>query len=280
MRVMLHRTMRGSASGMMLARAMGIPAIRRRDSKYRPRWGDVVINWGSGQQLFPSTNNMVYWINDPLAVRRAINKEWAWDRWVTDGIPTVEYCRDIDTAWSWINDDERLLVRTSLTGTQGRGIYVYSRDGTEWSSMFDFEGAGDVTFVKVFGRNPQHVTEYRVHVMGGQVIDFVQKKRRRDYEGRPNPYIRSHANGWIFAREEVELPEVAYSAATRATAALGLDFGGVDLGVCRDGRVCVYEINTAPGLEGTTLRRYADELSRNVSASYGRAGAGSAGCGG
>jgi glutathione synthase/RimK-type ligase-like ATP-grasp enzyme len=116
------------------------------------------------------------------------------------------------------------------------------------------------TYVKVFGRNPAHVTEYRVAVCGGQVIDYAQKKRRRDYEGRFNPYIRSHGNGWIFAREEVSPPEAVLHAATDAIELLDLDFGAVDIGSDRGGSVCVYEVNTAPGVEGTSLDRWGDAL--------------------
>lgn len=255
MRVRVQPPMRPSASARIIAKGLGALTIRRRDSRYRSEFNDVVVNWGNPQQVFRGDRH--YWINDPLMVRRAIDKEWAWNRWQERGVPTVEHSAERSDAFAWLREGDRLLVRTSLRGTQGRGISVYSMAGTDWTQdAYHFDQLGFGHYVKVFGRNPAHVTEYRVHVMGGQVIDFVQKKRRRDYEGRPHPYVRSWDNGWVFAREEVQLPEVADEASVKAVAALGLDFGAVDIGVSRDGHACVYEVNTAPGIEGTTIDAY------------------------
>ena len=47
------------------------------------------------------------------------------------------------------------------------------------------------------------------------------------------------------------------SAGIRAVGCLGLDFGAADIGWnSHDGEPSVYEVNTAPGLEGTTLDKY------------------------
>ena len=259
MRLRIQPPNRPSRSARFLAAQ--IPdalVIRREGSRYRSRFNDVVINWGNPQQIFRGDQH--YWINDPLMVRRAINKEWAWNRWEERGVPTVLHTDDPHVAHGWLSNGDRLLVRTSLQLSGGRGIRCFSLEGTDWTEPWSNYTPDDDTYVKVFGRNPKHVTEYRVHVVRGEVIDFIQKKRRRDYEGTPNPYVRSHDNGWVFCREEIELPSVAHAAAQAAVEALALDFGAVDLGVCRDGTVCVYEVNTAPGIEGTTHDRYAVAL--------------------
>jgi hypothetical protein len=91
-------------------------------------------------------------------------------------------------------------------------------------------------------------------VFKGSVIDFVQKKLKSGFT--PKPYIRSHDNGWVFCREGVELPESVSNTALRAVEALGLDFGAVDLAISKKGKVCVFEVNTAPGIEGTTVTNY------------------------
>jgi hypothetical protein len=203
----------------------------------------------------------VDYINNPMNVRLAIDKMTTWKLLQETGVPTVEWATDFFVASQWLENGDRVLVRTSLSGSQGRGIEVYSLPHTEWTaSGLHMPSITDGAYVKVFGRNPQHVTEYRVHVVGGQVIDFVQKKRSRSYEGRPDPYIRSYSKGWIFARTGVDLPQLVDEASTAAVRSLGLDFGAVDIGADRDGNVCVYEINTAPGIEGTTIGRYADAL--------------------
>lgn len=236
-----------------LARALGVRMIRRTNSRYVARDNDVIINWGN--PAF-TTSGKVWYINHPTAVCNAIDKRAAWVLMQEAGVPTVEWTQDKSDAWKWIMDDQRVLVRTSLRASQGKGMTAHSLEGTKWTDDA-YTMADDATYVKVFGRNPQHVTEYRVHVVDGQVIDYVQKMRRRDYEQGSNPYIRSHGNGWVFARSDVILPTGVNEAALQAVAALGLDFGAVDCAADREGRVCVYEINTAPGLEGTTLDSYA-----------------------
>jgi len=42
--------------------------------------------------------------------------------------------------------------------------------------------------------------------------------------------------------------------------ALGLDFGAVDIGIDAQGNVAVFEVNSAPALEGMTLKNYVDML--------------------
>ena len=50
-------------------------------------------------------------------------------------------------------------------------------------------------------------------------------------------------------------------AATNAIDAIGLDFGAVDVGYDEKTNTCVvYEINTAPGIEGSTVDWYAERF--------------------
>jgi hypothetical protein len=141
---------------------------------------------------------------------------------------------------------------------------VYSEEGTDHSlpaGNFEEFYDSNAVYVKVFGRNPLNVDEYRAHVVGNEVIDLQQKKRSSSYEGISNPYIRSHGNGWNFCREGIEHPAAVINAAVSCVQALGLDFGAVDIGHERGtDRVCVYECNSAPGLEGSTPGLYADSL--------------------
>jgi len=100
--------------------------------------------------------------------------------------------------------------------------------------------------------------EYRVHVAFGRVIAVQRKARRTDVEN-PNWQIRNHANGFVFAREGVQAPIAVIDQAVAAVAAMGLDFGGVDV-IWNDRRRAAYvlEINTACGLEGQTVNDYAE----------------------
>ena len=244
-----------SAGGRAVARAMGVRMLRLNNSRYRPRPRDVVINWGSSE---PYSGCRV--LNVPEAVARAVDKKITWRTLELNAVPTVTWTEDHAEALRWMRENnERVLARRLLRGSQGRGITVYSRDGTEHSQpMYEMGDEGGV-YVKAFG-NVLSNEEFRVHVVGGEAIDAVQKKRRRGHESI-NPYIRSYNNGWVFCREGINVPPAVLDAAVRAVRALGLDFGAVD--IAHDpssGHVCVYEVNSAPGVEGTTLESYANAL--------------------
>jgi D-alanine-D-alanine ligase-like ATP-grasp enzyme len=74
----------------------------------------------------------------------------------------------------------------------------------------------------------------------------------------------------VFCRENFSPVDIVDNAALGAVSALGLDFGAVDVKCNRQGtRAAVLEVNTAPGLQGTTLRKYAEALMGLVSETRG-----------
>lgn len=247
-----------------LARAIGARRIRVEGSRYRPRTTDVVVNWGRSSLPFRGARVL----NEPENVAIAINKVQCLTLLSHNHVPTVEWTTDYETAESWWGDgtDEdttpTVVQRNTITGRGGEGIVLCGRDrdpthyGRLWTKYF------------------KRKHEYRVHVVGGEAVDFARKKLRTEVRDRIRGYpelgyeiyaVRSHNNGWVFARENVELPELVKVSAIRAVHALGLDFGAVDIGHnVKDDKVAVFEVNTAPGIEGTTLERYADALRRMV----------------
>ena len=66
----------------------------------------------------------------------------------------------------------------------------------------------------------------------------------------------------MFCREDVHAPQVVLNAAVDAILCLGLDFGAVDIGFHNTIGPCIYEVNTAPGLEGQTLINYVEAFKR------------------
>ena len=106
-----------------------------------------------------------------------------------------------------------------------------------------------------------------MHVFNGEVIDVQRKARKIDVPDEEiNWLVRSHDNGFIYAREGVErvpylnrLKELALETAHLCS----LSFGAVDIIYNQEGDRCyVLEINSAPGLEGTTLERYCEAMRR------------------
>src|SRR3546814_3947261 len=102
--------------------------------------------------------------------------------------------------------------------------------------------------------------EYRVHVLNGKVVDVQRKARVKDFpDDKVNWKIRNHDNGFIYARDEklAEVPKKVLSDSIKAVGVCGLDFGAVDV-IYNEAKGIgfVLEINTAPGLTGTTLEGY------------------------
>lgn len=116
------------------------------------------------------------------------------------------------------------------------------------------------TFVKYQKKK----NEYRVHVFNGSVIDITQKKKRKGVT--VDTKIRNYHNGWVYCRDDVYIPEGIELLAIRTIKALNLHFGAVDIIWNELQNKCyVLEVNTAPGLTGTTLERYADAIKERLS---------------
>jgi D-alanine-D-alanine ligase-like ATP-grasp enzyme len=102
--------------------------------------------------------------------------------------------------------------------------------------------------------------EYRVHIFGGKVID-VQRKAVRPGHQNPDFRVRNTANGFIFVRNDVEAPADVLLQATNAVTVLGLTFGACDVIYnAKSNKAYILEVNTAPGLTGTTLENYINAI--------------------
>lgn len=247
MRILLAPYNMRVSAARHLARMLGGQRILPVGSRYRPRPDDVVVNWGRSD--LPATREWRV-LNHPGSVAAAIDKLQAWRNFAAHGVPTVEWARERHTAEGWQGSGNVVLFRSTLTGRGGQGIEICQPDEV----LPETRGI----FVKYFRR--RH--EYRVHVFDGQVIDVQQKKRRRG-SGECNNYVRSYDNGWVFCREDVVVPDVVKDASIRAAQALGLTFGGVDVGYNQARNMaCVFEVNSAPGIEGSTLDSYAEAIRR------------------
>lgn len=222
------------------------------DGNYAFAHHHLVVNWGHGS--CPYWGNKVspkdkHLLNHWEAVHDAVNKLRTFKKLKAAGVPTPAWTTSKEEARKWVEQGNVVFCRTKLSSMEGRGIVVAT-------------SVQQLVNAPLYTRLFQKDKEYRVHIFKGEVIDYVQKKLKHgalEIKGR-NKYIRNTANGWIFAREGVELPAKCASVARDAVSAVELDFGAVDLAVNELGKVVVFEINTAPGIEGTTIKRYTDAI--------------------
>jgi glutathione synthase/RimK-type ligase-like ATP-grasp enzyme len=193
--------------------------------------------------------------NPPEAVAVACNKLESAKVLGNFGVPQPDFTTDPAIAQMWLDDGCSVVARTMLRANSGRGIVLVG------------EGHSDtLPNAPLYTKYIPKTSEYRVHVFGDRVIDAQQKRRDTGVDDADvNWQIRNCSNGFIFARSDVTLPECVRSGAVRAVSALGLDFGAVDIGYNEKRDKCrVYEVNTAPGLEGTTLESYFEAFSTTL----------------
>ena len=233
---------RPSKSARLLARALGGSRIRNPEV----RNGHRVVNWGTTS---PWPAYLQDPINRPGSVRRASNKLSFFQT-----ISAQPYCPPFTTnreiAEAWLQDDFRVVCRTLLNSSSGRGIHI---------ANFPDDLIDAPLYVKYIPKQD----EFRVHIFDGHIIDIQRKARLRSVQN-PNWRIRNLANGFIYAREGIEdyphLLEVR-EVALGAYDLTELDFGAFDVIVNRRTvSSYVLEVNTAPGLMGTTLERYVSHL--------------------
>ena len=242
----------GSRSVNSLRRSMDIRKIRREGSRYRNRQTNKVINWGCGtidnQQVMQGNI-----INHPHQVASVTNKRSFFQ--LVEEAGKGEYVPDHttnkDTAIQWIEEGSAVVARIVLQGHSGEGI-VYCEEEHE------------IPDAPLYTKYVKKREEYRVHVCKGQdgelrVFDIQRKARRSDVpDDEVNWKIRNNDNGFIYARNEDHTPDGSViTAALEIFSVTGLDFGAVDVIYNNHhGRSYVLEVNTAPGLQGTTLEQY------------------------
>jgi glutathione synthase/RimK-type ligase-like ATP-grasp enzyme len=221
-----------------LAQALGGRVLKREGSQYVPRLGDTIINWGASQCPEP---DIVKVLNRPCRVATAANKLKAFGLLQEAGVSVPKFATNVSDV-SWKGDT---VIRWKLTGHSGEGIEIT-----------DSPKEGAPLYVQYIKKQD----EYRVHIIGGEVVLIQRKARRRNVpESEVNWQVRNHANGFVFARNEGKAPPNCITdQAKKALLALSLEFGAVDVIYNENAnQAYVLEVNCAPGLEGSTINDYA-----------------------
>lgn len=233
---------RFSKSARTLRSVLGFRKLRVVHPDLTPRGTELVINWGSAK-LKP--NAVCKFLNSPEKVAVAVNKLETFKALKAAGVAVPEFSTNIEDAKAWLADEYMVLARHMLRSHSGNGIVVVSK--------VEELPLNALLYVRYYRK--KH--EFRVHVFNGQVIDYVQKKKRAGVDPlKFNKYVRSYNNGWVFCRKDVvDIPQIKEEA-IKAVKALGLDFGAVDIIWTKKDKAIVLEVNTAPAVQGHTIDVY------------------------
>jgi glutathione synthase/RimK-type ligase-like ATP-grasp enzyme len=268
-RLVIYPYKMGSQSAKNLAQAVTtiIGAKVRRvkeQGRYRPKPSrSIILNWGNARiprfaVIYGDESDRTWWLNEPLVVARASNKLEAFGVFKKAEIPTPEWTTDKEVARQWLLQNKIVLSRTMLNSHSGRGIYI---------NRPQEDGRLPIREAPLYVLYKRKKKEFRVHVFNGTVID-VAEKRKFNTTRRPidfNNLVRNHDNGWSFCRESIQEPGDLRQLAISSVACLGLNFGACDIIWNEKENKCyTLEVNTAPGLEGTTLERYSQAIARFV----------------
>lgn len=246
----------GSESAKELSGLLGVKRLKLQGGLYNPQQGHVILNWGSGAApswMAKATNRAVKFLNKPEKVSIAGNKLSTLKILKDANVSVPEFTTDQNVAARWVRNGFTVVERHSLRGNSGEGIRIVNTT--------DDSVENNITAAPLYTKFVPKTKEFRVHVFRGEIIDYVQKKKVRT-EARDenfNKYVSSIHQGWVFSRTDIDVLDSVKNIALKAVSALGLDFGAVDI-IFYDGRPFVLEVNTAPGLSGTTLVKYANAL--------------------
>lgn len=263
-----------SQAARALSRNIGIDRIEIpsliRDLTRRNRQTYALINYGKWvgidnmreiEVAATSRQHTVHWFNHPAHISSVSNKlkffnaveEYYDER-------GLEYSAIIPEFWTEseqnlvleeLQNDVTIVARTSLSDHSGRGIVL-------------MQSENDFVQAELYTRYIPKMYEFRVHLCRDSVPDVQRKVGLRD--GVLDWKIRSHVNGFVYSRDAVS--DVPGDVITRVEIAarqvfdiFSLDFGAVDVIYNnRTSTAYVLEINTAPGLEGTTLANYSENF--------------------
>ena len=144
-------------------------------------------------------------------------------------------------------DWKKVVVRHITNSSEGQGIEIVQ-------NAIDM-----VPQAPLYTQYIPKKKEFRVHVWNNEVIDIQQKRKKEGVDH--NPQVRNVANGYVFCRSDLVEPDGIRQLALDAVNCLGRSYGAVDIIWNEKMNKCfVLEVNSRPGMEGTTLDIYVNAI--------------------
>jgi len=159
-------------------------------------------------------------------------------------VPALPFTTSQEAASSWLADGQTLVARCLTRASEGRVIVILEQ-GKPW------------VVAPVYTRYLKKKYEYRVHIFKDQVVQVLEKRKRKEFEGERETKIRNTANGYVFCSQDVVEPPGIRELALKASKVTSSMFKGVDIGFNEKlNELFVIEVNSAPGIQGSNVARY------------------------
>ena len=222
-----------------------------------------ILNWGVPSRLIPEPLQKVgYFLLNNNGTEIASNKQSFFQTYSVLGL-LPWYTTSLEEAQLRVNNSTRspnnpvLVERHVLSGHSGNGIrLVFPGQQVRPAPLYtSYELKRDEYRVHFF-KHPGEATQY-----------FVQQKRMRNGadgelgDGVSRFKVRNHANGWVYCNQSVNSNATVNEAASLFASSTTLDFGAIDIIYnSSQRRAYILEVNTAPGIEGSTVTWYINQI--------------------
>jgi carbamoylphosphate synthase large subunit len=283
-------------TGQALAEALGLSGTKTKPRNLRA--DDIVIGWGT--KIKENTNLTGTVLNHPDKIRDNRNKFKSLEimqgsRDLASNIakfcPSGGVLREMGAG----NMTLPLVGRTNYH-QGGKGFWLCLTKQQVEKAIAD--GA------QYFQTYIDIIDEYRLHVAFGSIIYAVKKvenpteagwitqrkEKVLDYAQKnnvnldnatidyvlgklvkevtlPDRIVRSNRRGWKFSHVTLNRVTTGLkNAAIKAVEVTGLDFGAVDCAMSADNTPYIIEINSGPGLQGTSLQKYIEAFTAKIAA--------------
>lgn len=162
---------------------------------------------------------------------------------------TVAYTTSFEKALLWLREGQTIVARTKLDDHSGNGIVLVTNPD-------------NLVEAPLYTLYTKKAAEYRVHINAiDDTMIFQQKKKKLDAPVHDETFkIRNLKNGWVYTRENIQVPGVVKSAVQYFKSQNQfryIDFCALDI-IYNQSTDSAYilEMNLAPGLAGQTIRDY------------------------
>lgn len=166
------------------------------------------------------------------------------------GLSVLEFTTSKEEAGTWVEQGAVILARTLTRSSEGKGIVIVEKEGQTL-----------LPYAPVYTKYKKKKREFRVHIFKNNVVQILEKRKRKGFGGERETKIRNTANGYVFCSQDVVEPPGIHELALAASKVTNSDFKGVDIGFNEKlNELFVIEVNSAPGIQGSNVQRYIEAI--------------------